>query len=64
MRALGMSDDANAVTGQFRSGDIRYACADISAAIMRLGSSPQVSIQSGGQPLADWARTELKATTQ
>lgn len=52
MRALGMSDDAYTVTGQFRIGDIRYACADISAAIMRLDWSPQVSIQSGVQQLA------------
>lgn len=63
MRALGVSDDAYTVTGQFRIGDIRYACADISAAAARLQWTPQVSIQSGVQQLADWAKIEFKTAT-
>jgi dTDP-L-rhamnose 4-epimerase len=60
MRSLGMTDDAYTVTGQFRIGDIRYACADISAARERLEWSPQVSIQAGVQQLADWAKVEYQ----
>lgn len=63
MRALDIKDDAYSVTGEFRIGDIRHACADISAAKHQLDWCPRVSIQSGIQQLADWAKTEFKAAT-
>jgi dTDP-L-rhamnose 4-epimerase len=58
MRALGRRDDAFRITGEFRIGDIRHACADISAARRLLGWTPQVGIQEGLARLAQWARTE------
>lgn len=63
MRALDLPDNAYSITGQFRIGDIRYACADVSAAKGQLKWSPQVSIQAGVQQLADWAKTEFKTAT-
>lgn len=58
MRALGLPDDAYTVTGQFRIGDIRYACADISAAGARISWQPEVSVQEGVSRLAEWAKVE------
>ena len=59
MRNLGVSDTSYKITGQFRIGDIRYACANITAARASLNWSPQVSIQSGVERLAKWAKVEF-----
>ncbi|PTU00053.1 epimerase [Pseudomonas sp. HMWF031] len=59
MRNLGVSDTSYKITGQFRIGDIRYACANITAARASLNWSPQVSIQSGVERLAEWAKVEF-----
>ena len=60
MRALGVPDDSYAITGDFRIGDIRHACADIRAARDLLKWRPQVGIHDGVKQLADWARIEFK----
>lgn len=60
MRNLGVSDTSYKITGQFRIGDIRYACANITAAQSALNWVPQVSIQSGVERLAEWAKVEFK----
>lgn len=60
MRNLGVNDDSYKITGKFRIGDIRYACANITAAQVALNWSPQVSIQSGVEQLAEWAKVEFK----
>lgn len=62
MQALGRSRDSYAITGAFRVGDIRHACADISAAHELLGWVPQVSINEGLEALAHWAREEFGVT--
>jgi dTDP-L-rhamnose 4-epimerase len=59
MRALGRRDDAFAITGQFRVGDIRHARADITRAQALLDYRPQVDIASGLQLLGDWCRQEF-----
>jgi dTDP-L-rhamnose 4-epimerase len=61
MRALGCRDDAFEITGQFRIGDIRHACADIRAARDLLGWLPSVSVETGLQQLAHWARNEYQS---
>lgn len=58
MRALGKNDDAFKVTGAFRIGDIRYACADITAAKQAMNWIPRISVQEGVIRLADWAKVE------
>lgn len=58
MRALGRADDAYTITSDFRVGDIRYACADISRAKTSLGWSPQVDVHEGLAQLAAWAKDE------
>ncbi|KDD66080.1 dTDP-L-rhamnose 4-epimerase [Pseudomonas sp. BT76 TE3572] len=63
MRALDVSDEAYKITGEFRIGDIRYACADITAAKKVMNWHPQVSIQAGVERLADWAKSEFKIVT-
>jgi dTDP-L-rhamnose 4-epimerase len=60
MRNLGVDDTSYKITGQFRIGDIRYACANITAARAALNWSPNVSIQSGVELLAEWAKVEFK----
>lgn len=57
MRALGRSEDAFRVTGAFRAGDVRHACADIGAAGRLLGWSPRVRLEEGLLRLAEWARS-------
>ncbi|OQW71715.1 MAG: hypothetical protein BVN35_15370 [Proteobacteria bacterium ST_bin11] len=59
MKYLGVSDDHYSVTGAFRVGDIRHACADIDAARDLLGWAPRVSAETGLSLLANWARTEF-----
>lgn len=44
------------VSGRFRSGDIRYACADVGPAREHLSWTPKVSLRSGLERLVDWAR--------
>ncbi|MBV4539624.1 NAD-dependent epimerase/dehydratase family protein [Pseudomonas vlassakiae] len=58
MRALGKNDDAFKVTGAFRIGDIRYACADITAAKQAMNWIPRISVQEGVIRLAEWAKIE------
>ena len=59
MRALNISDNNYRITGQFRVGDIRYACADIHAARSLLNWTPQVNVADGLLQLAKWARAEF-----
>ncbi len=42
------------VTGQFRDGDVRYACADTSVARHELGWAPEVAMAAGLDSLFDW----------
>ncbi len=58
MRALGKNDEAYKITGAFRIGDIRYACANITAAKEVMNWRPQVSVQEGVTRLAEWAKIE------
>lgn len=60
MRALGKPENAYRITGAFRPGDIRHACADISAARRLLGWEPRVSVDEGLARLARWARAEFE----
>lgn len=55
--ATGMS-----VSGRFRPGDIRYACADLSAARDLLDWTPKVGLRAGLEQLVDWARSETTGT--
>jgi dTDP-L-rhamnose 4-epimerase len=55
---LGKPADNLRVTGNFRAGDVRYAVADISAAVGALGWAPRVSFSEGIALLAEWARSE------
>lgn len=45
------------VSGRFRPGDIKYACADIASAKQYLNWAPRVSLNAGLQRLVDWARS-------
>ena len=58
--ALERGEDALRVTGQFRAGDVRHACADIAAARSALGWEPRVDLRTGIRRLAEWARTEFQ----
>ena len=53
---LGVKNEAFQITGEFRAGDIRHACADISVAETVLGWKPQTSIPNGLNKLAEWAK--------
>lgn len=61
MKNLGCAEDKYQITGQYRVGDIRYACADISAAVEGLNWNPEITIESGLKALADWAKIEFEA---
>jgi dTDP-L-rhamnose 4-epimerase len=61
MRHLGYEENLYSITGQFRVGDIRHACADIEAAQRLLGWQPQVSVEVGLKRLAEWARIEFES---
>jgi dTDP-L-rhamnose 4-epimerase len=58
MRSLGRSEDSFRITGEFRVGDIRHACADIASARRLLGWSPKVGIDEGLARLAQWAQSQ------
>lgn len=62
MRALGRPETSFRITGDFRVGDIRHACASISAAREQLGWKPAVGVDEGLSRLAAWARKEFEAT--
>jgi dTDP-L-rhamnose 4-epimerase len=47
------------ITGDFRVGDIRHACADIGLAKEILGWEPRTNIDLGLKKLADWVKTEF-----
>lgn len=64
MAALGVPTDAFEVTGQFRVGDIRHACADIRAARAQLGWEPRVQLADGLGQLAAWAGAQYRAGKQ
>ena len=64
MRNLGIQDDQFTITGQFRVGDIRHACADIRVAHELLGWEPRVSVEAGLSLLANWARTEFQSNNK
>lgn len=53
---MGFDDARTQITGQFRTGDIRYAVADISDANEMLGWSPKVGLRQGITELVEWAR--------
>lgn len=46
------------VTGDFRIGDIRYACADVNPTRAAMDWAPQTSLREGLRALADWTRAE------
>lgn len=54
---MGFQDVRTQITGQFRTGDIRYAVADISDAKEILGWVPRVRLREGISELVEWART-------
>ena len=51
-------------TGQFRDGDVRYACADPSDAYRVLGWQPRVELEDGLERLCAWLDRTLSATGQ
>lgn len=60
MNALGLPNNSYKITGAFRVGDIRHACADIAAAKNSLNWTPKVGLQDGLTQLAHWAREEFQ----
>jgi dTDP-L-rhamnose 4-epimerase len=52
------------VTGRFRDGDVRYACADPSDAYRLLGWQPRVELEDGLEQLGEWLDRTLSATDQ
>jgi dTDP-L-rhamnose 4-epimerase len=56
---LGGSPQAYKISGRFRVGDIRHACADIGLAKSLLAWSPRTPLDDGLRQLADWCRVEL-----
>jgi dTDP-L-rhamnose 4-epimerase len=52
--AAGYGAPAPVVTRDFRDGDVRYACADPSAARDRLGWTPRVALEEGLSGLCTW----------
>lgn len=58
MKALGRPQDAYRITGAFRVGDIRHACADIKEARALLDWQPKVSVDEGLARLAHWAQEQ------
>ena len=46
------------ITGQYRIGDIRHNCADITKLIEKVGYKPKVTIEQGLARFADWVNTQ------
>ena len=46
------------ILGTFREGDIRHCYADITQIRTRLGYEPRVTLETGYDDLASWARTQ------
>ena len=46
------------VTGQYRLGDIRHNCADLTALRSTLGFSPQTTVSEGLRQFVEWLKTE------
>jgi dTDP-L-rhamnose 4-epimerase len=46
------------ISGKFRVGDIRHACADISKIQNELGFSPRVDVSTGLKHFSDWAKSQ------
>ncbi|WP_443751185.1 NAD-dependent epimerase/dehydratase family protein [Asticcacaulis solisilvae] len=59
---LGGAADNFRITGDFRIGDIRYACADIGPTRAVIDWAPQTSLREGLRALADWTRGEIALT--
>jgi dTDP-L-rhamnose 4-epimerase len=49
---------APVVSGQYRLGDIRHNCADISAIGQALGFSPKVALEEGIERFVGWVKTQ------
>jgi dTDP-L-rhamnose 4-epimerase len=60
MGALARHEDAYSITGEFRVGDVRHACADIRRAGELLEWKPATSLDRGIALLAAWARTQFE----
>jgi dTDP-L-rhamnose 4-epimerase len=56
---LGASPDGYRISGDFRTGDVRSAVAEIARARALLGWEPKVRLEDGLHLLAEWARHEL-----
>jgi dTDP-L-rhamnose 4-epimerase len=59
---LGYEENRFSVTGRFRPGDVRYACADIRAAEGLLRWSPRTPLDKGLGLFAEWARQQFLRT--
>jgi dTDP-L-rhamnose 4-epimerase len=57
-RMLSVDPTKNIITGQYRAGDIRYACANIEKAKALLNWNPQITIQEGLQRLVNWVKAQ------
>lgn len=55
---LSMDPARNKINGQFRAGDIRYACADIEKARTLLNWHPEISIKEGLGRLVHWVKAQ------
>ena len=55
---LGLPEDRFQISGQFRSGDVRHAVADVGLARTVLGWQSRVSLDQGVGALVAWARQE------
>jgi dTDP-L-rhamnose 4-epimerase len=58
LRSLLGSESKIAVSGEFRSGDIRHCFADLAKAAELLGYAPTVSIEEGFSRFATWVVTQ------
>lgn len=58
---LGAPEDRTRISGDYRPGDIRHACADITEAAQWLNWKPQVSLRDGLGRLAQWVQQSHSA---
>ncbi|TKF30066.1 NAD-dependent epimerase/dehydratase family protein [Enterovibrio norvegicus] len=56
IKKIGNGSQEFYISGDFREGDIKYACADIALAKIELNWQPKVSIEEGLGLLADWVK--------